>query len=82
MMIKATLLSDSAWVNVPSKTSITESDLNKMSTVTTCRSIDELNNLSMRVYLEPPKHVSYVCKNCNGHINPATMKCEYCDTQY
>lgn len=28
------------------------------------------------------KPISYTCKNCNGHINPATMKCEYCDTQY
>lgn len=31
---------------------------------------------------EEPKRISYVCKNCNGHINPLTMKCEYCDTQY
>ena len=33
---------------------------------------------------ETPKipKVIYICKNCNGHINPTTMKCEYCDTQY
>lgn len=24
----------------------------------------------------------YRCKYCGGHINPRTMKCEYCDTQY
>ena len=24
----------------------------------------------------------YVCKHCNGRVNPRTMKCEYCDTQY
>lgn len=22
------------------------------------------------------------CKNCGGRINPATMRCEYCGTQY
>lgn len=32
--------------------------------------------------IRPMKPISYTCKNCNGHINPATMKCEYCDTQY
>jgi hypothetical protein len=31
---------------------------------------------------EEPKKISYICRNCNGHINPITMKCEYCDTQY
>ena len=25
---------------------------------------------------------SYTCKNCNGQINPKTLRCEYCDTQY
>lgn len=24
----------------------------------------------------------YRCQYCGGHINPRTMKCEYCDTQY
>ena len=24
----------------------------------------------------------YICECCNGKINPRTMKCEYCDTQY
>ena len=24
----------------------------------------------------------YVCECCGGQINPATMKCEYCGTQY
>lgn len=23
-----------------------------------------------------------ICKNCGGHINPRTYKCDYCDTQY
>lgn len=32
--------------------------------------------------IRPMKPISYTCKNCNGHINPTTMKCEYCDTQY
>ena len=32
--------------------------------------------------IKPMKPISYTCKNCNGHINPQTMKCEYCDTQY
>lgn len=22
------------------------------------------------------------CKNCGGRINPITMQCEYCDSQY
>lgn len=24
----------------------------------------------------------YVCKQCGGTINPATLKCEYCGTRY
>lgn len=24
----------------------------------------------------------YICDCCNGHIDPATNKCEYCGTQY
>lgn len=24
----------------------------------------------------------YICECCGGHINPRTMKCEYCGTQY
>lgn len=28
------------------------------------------------------KNNGYRCKYCNGYVNPATMKCEYCDTQY
>lgn len=24
----------------------------------------------------------YICECCGGHINPHTMKCEYCGTQY
>lgn len=37
-----------------------------------------------RIVLYKPKirPESYICKNCNGHINPKTLKCEYCDTQY
>ena len=42
---------------------------------------NDLNDLKYEDF-EKPKKISYICKNCNGHINPATMKCEYCDTQY
>lgn len=28
------------------------------------------------------KNNGYRCKYCGGYVNPATMKCEYCDTQY
>lgn len=24
----------------------------------------------------------YICKQCNGTVNPATLKCEYCGTRY
>lgn len=24
----------------------------------------------------------YICEQCGGSINPVTMKCEYCGTQY
>ena len=24
----------------------------------------------------------YICKQCGGTINPATLKCEYCGTRY
>lgn len=42
---------------------------------------ETLNTLT-DVKFEEPKKITYICKNCNGHINPQTMKCEYCDTQY
>lgn len=25
---------------------------------------------------------NYICECCNGHIDPRTMTCEYCGTQY
>lgn len=26
--------------------------------------------------------IALMCKNCGAHLNPTTLKCEYCDTQY
>lgn len=28
------------------------------------------------------KSINLICEKCAGTINPKTLKCEYCDTQY
>ena len=62
------------WRNLPEPTIDLASYLNRIE--------DKLSDSVDAVGYRQPKKISYICKNCNGHINPATMKCEYCDTQY
>ena len=57
------------WENVPT-TTLTATDF-----------ISPTSPTDISEMIKPMK-ISYICKNCNGHINPTTMKCEYCDTQY
>ena len=63
------------WENKPIISTVDLSTLNDMDSM-----IVTIDKSSAEI--RPMKPISYTCKNCNGHINPATMKCEYCDTQY
>lgn len=76
--IKATnLFSKNEWIPPqseikPEQLNVIDVDFGGIETMTLQDALEEMAK---------PK-ISYVCKNCNGHINPKTLKCEYCDTQY